>query len=241
MSISVQIVCDNCGKVISCGSGMDRKPAHIIRTKLSHAGWLIGGGPEEDLCDVCRPPSVRARKIQPPVNSETEEHESARYLTLRLRPWTVKKSDALSFVKGTHRRLPDIQGAMWCVTVRAGHGRDGIVACALVGHPSQEQTTDEYELLRVTRVAAKEGYPNACSMLYAACWRAARAMGATSMDTFTHLDEPGTSLRAAGWIPGGVTAGGEYSRKSRPRKPQKDAGPKQRWWAPGSKALEINP
>lgn len=59
-------------------------------------------------------------------------------------------------------------------------------------------------------------------------------MGVTSMDTFTHLDEPGTSLRAAGWIEDGLTAGGEHSRQRRPRKPQKDAGPKRRWWAPGS-------
>lgn len=61
-----------------------------------------------------------------------------------------------------------------------------------------------------------------------------RAMGVTSMDTFTHLDEPGTSLRAAGWIEDGLTSGGEHSRKSRPRKPQEDARPKRRWWAPGS-------
>jgi len=158
---------------------------------------------------------------------------------LRLRPWTVKRSTAIQFNKDVRRRLPHIQGAMWCISVRS---EDEIVGIALVGHPSQEQTTNEYDHLRVLRVSVREGYKNACSMLYSACWRAARAMGVSSMDTFTHLDEPGTSLRAAGWVEDGLTTGGEYSRKGRSRKPQEDPGPKRRWWAPGSiKAPQAPP
>ena len=118
-----------------------------------------------------------------------------------------------------------------CVSVRSG---TEIVGVALVGWPSQEQTTDEMDHLRVLRVAVKEGYPNACSMLYGAAWRAARAMGVTSMDTHTHLDEHATSLKASGWIDGGLTAGGEHSRVNRPRKAAIDPLPKRRWWAPGS-------
>ena len=156
---------------------------------------------------------------------------------LHLRPWTVKKADALAFVEATHRRLPRVQGAMWCVSLRSG---SEVVGVALVGHPSQEQTTPEYDHLRVLRVAVREGYKNGCSMLYGACWRAARAMGCASMDTFTHLDEPGTSLRASGWTEDGVTAGGEYGRTSRPRKAQVDAAPKRRWWAPGSAKAPLH-
>jgi len=153
------------------------------------------------------------------------------YPKLHLRPWTVKRAAALDFVQRVHRRLPRVQGALWCISVRDG---PRIVGVALVGFPSQEQTTDEMDHLRVLRVAVEEGYPNACSMLYGACWRAARAMGATSMDTHTHLDEPGTSLRAAGWIEDGMTEGREHSRPSRPRAPVVDIRPKRRWWAPGS-------
>jgi hypothetical protein len=152
-------------------------------------------------------------------------------VALHVRPWTVKRSAALDFVRNVHRRLPAVQGAMWCVSARAGLE---IVGVCLVGMPSQEQTTDELDMLRVLRLAVKDGYPNACSLLYSSAWRAARAMGATSMDTHTHLDEPGTSLRAAGWIDGGLTAGGEHERAGRPRKQAVDAGPKRRWWAPGS-------
>jgi hypothetical protein len=152
-------------------------------------------------------------------------------MSLYLRPWTVRRETALAFNLEVHRKLPKIQGAMWCVSIRQG---SDVVGVALVGWPSQEQTSDEIDHLRVLRCTVKEGHKNGCSMLYGACWRAARAMGVTSMDTFTHLDEPGTSLRAAGWIEDGLTSGGEHSRKSRPRKPQEDARPKRRWWAPGS-------
>jgi hypothetical protein len=158
-------------------------------------------------------------------------------MSLRLRPWTVKRETALAFNLEVHRKLKKIQGAMWCVSIREGAE---IVGVALVGWPSQEQTSDEIDHLRVLRCTVKEGHKNGCSMLYGACWRAARAMGVESMDTFTHLDEPGTSLRAAGWIEDGLTSGGEHSRASRPRKPQEDARPKRRWWAPGSAKLPNN-
>lgn len=155
------------------------------------------------------------------------------YKSLRLRPWTVKRADALAFVAKTHRRRPKVQGAMWCVSVRDGAE---IVGVALVGWPARAQSSDEIDTLCVLRVAVKPVVAkNACSMLYGACWRAARAMGADSMVTFTDLDEPGTSLRAAGWIEDGVTSGGEWSRPSRKRNAAVNAEPKRRWWAPGSK------
>ena len=161
-----------------------------------------------------------------------------RYKSLRVRPWTVKRADALDFVAAVHRRRPKVQGAMWCVSVRSG---DEIVGVALVGWPARKQSSDEIDTLCVLRVAAKpdpddpaKGIKNVCSMLYGASWKAARAMGATSMVTFTDLDEPGTSLVAAGWIEDGVTSGGEWTRPSRARNAAVNAEPKRRWWAPGS-------
>lgn len=154
------------------------------------------------------------------------------YKALRLRPWTVKRAAALTFVEQVHRRLKRVQGAMWCVSVREGNE---IVGVALVGWPARKLSNPECDTLAVLRVAVKEGYKNACSMLYGACWRAARAMGCENMVTYTHIDEPGTSLKAAGWIEDGVTGGGEHDRPSRRRKAAVDPRPKKRWWAPGSK------
>ena len=149
------------------------------------------------------------------------------------RPITVKRATGLAFVEKTHRKLPRVQGAMWGVSVLDALTGE-VLGVALVGWPSRMQTDGTCPHLRVLRVAVVEGVPNACSMLYGAAWKAARALGAVRMDTHTHLEEPGVSLRAAGWVEDGLTDGGEHSRESRPRKPAVDARPKRRWWAPGS-------
>jgi len=123
---------------------------------------------------------------------------------------------------------------MWAVRVI----RDGdTVGVAAVGHPARAWVHDN--VLSVLRVAVVEGQPNACSMLYGACSRAARAMGATDLVTYTHEDEPGTSLRAAGWVHGGRTDGGEYTRPSRPRQQVLFPDPKVRWFAPWGKRAKA--
>ena len=66
-------------------------------------------------------------------------------------------------------------------------------------------------------------------------------MGAEDLVTYTHMDEPGTSLRASGWIDGGLTGGGEHSREKRPRKAAVDSRPKRRWWAPWSARAGLKP
>lgn len=44
-----------------------------------------------------------------------------------------------------------------------------------------------------------DGSPNACSMLYGAAKRAAKALGYRTMYTYTLQTESGASLRASGW------------------------------------------
>lgn len=145
---------------------------------------------------------------------------------MTLRPCTVKR--ALPFVRRVHRRLPKVQGAMWAVAVWS----DGqMVGVALVGHPARKLMEDT---LAVLRVAVIEGHPNACSMLYGSCSRAARAMGARNMVTYTHGDEHGASLKAAGWIDAGLTDGGEWDSPSRQRELAIDPNPKRRWLTPWS-------
>lgn len=147
-------------------------------------------------------------------------------MSLELRPWTVKQ--AIPFVRHVHRRLKKIQGAMWAVSVRRG---PEVVGVALVGAPARVWNGDT---LTVLRVAVIEGNPNACSMLYGACSRAARAMGAENLVTYTHLDEHGASLKASGWVEVGLTEGGQWDRDERQRELAIDANPKRRWFAPWS-------
>jgi len=146
-------------------------------------------------------------------------------MRLNLRPCSMRF--ATQWCAETHRRLPKIQGGLWAVSVRRG---EMVVGVAIVGHPAAALM--KAGALGVLRVAVLEMQPNACSMLYGACARAARAMGATDLVTYTHYDEPGTSLKAAGWIHAGMTAGGEWSRDGRARQASLFPEPKNRWLAP---------
>lgn len=72
MSVKFSIVCDGCGKEASCGSGGERKHAHIIRTYLRKAGWLNGWSKEKsayDLCKSCRPTKKLSKKDSTAFNS----------------------------------------------------------------------------------------------------------------------------------------------------------------------------
>jgi hypothetical protein len=52
----------------------------------------------------------------------------------------------------------------------------------------------------VVRCCVRDGSPKGtCSFLYAACWRAWRAMGGNRLITYTLQSESGASLRGAGW------------------------------------------
>jgi hypothetical protein len=68
------------------------------------------------------------------------------------------------------------------------------VGVAIVGHPVSSRLRAQ-GWLEVTRVATN-GTRNACSALYGAAVRAY-----PRVVTYTRADEPGTSLRAAGWVP----------------------------------------
>ena len=100
---------------------------------------------------------------------------------------------------------------------------------ATVGRPIARYLQDGWTL-EVTRVAT-DGCPNACSALYAAAWRATRALGYRRLVTYTLESEPGTSLTAAGWRCLGETSGGSWSRADRPRLDRAPLDLKVRWEA----------
>jgi hypothetical protein len=91
-------------------------------------------------------------------------------------------------------------------------------------------------LLEVTRVTT-DGTPNACSMLYGAICRAAKALGYTSVITYTQEGETGASLRAAGFHPEAeLPPARPWTQPSRPRyeenlfgERRRPKGPKTRW------------
>jgi hypothetical protein len=80
----------------------------------------------------------------------------------------------------------------------------------------------------VTRCCT-DGTRNACSMLYRAAWRAARAMGYRKLITYTLAEEGGASLRASGWRIVGEVTGRSWSCPSRPRVDKHPTQGKLRW------------
>ena len=86
---------------------------------------------------------------------------------------------------------------------------------AIVGHPVARHLDDGWTL-EVSRCCT-DGTRNACSMLYAAAWRAARAMGYHKLITYILDTEPGTSLKAAGWRCVGQAGGLRWTGKRRPQ------------------------
>lgn len=141
---------------------------------------------------------------------------------IQLDPCTVKA--AQKWVKEWHRHLPRIQGGMFAVRV-VGEERE-CLGVGIAGHPSRVWL--QSGRIVISRVATP-GTENACSMIYGALCRAAKALGYREAWTYTLADEPGTSLRAAGFEDMGLTDGGEWDRPSRKRKPAVKSEPKRRW------------
>lgn len=129
---------------------------------------------------------------------------------LQLIPMTV--TDAAEFCAQHHRHHKPPRGGLFAVGVAEG---DTVRGVAIVGRPVARGNNDGWTA-EVTRVST-DGARNACSMLYGACWRAARALGYRRVITYILKDEPGTSLRAAGWRLVGAVRGRSWHTPSRPR------------------------
>ncbi|MEU1606026.1 XF1762 family protein [Micromonospora matsumotoense] len=126
----------------------------------------------------------------------------------------VTFAEACGFITDWHRHHRPPQGHKFSLGIAQDQK---LVGVAVVGRPVARMLDDGHTL-EVTRVAVADSVPNGCSMLYAAAWRAAKALGYRRLITYTQHGESGASLRAAGWrivatrppTPG-------WSRTARPR------------------------
>ena len=128
---------------------------------------------------------------------------------LALTPISLQEANA--FVERNHRHHKGVTGHKFSI----GCTRDGeLVGVAIMGRPVSRYLDDGLTL-EVNRLCTT-GAENACSMLYGAAARAARAMGYQKIITYTLDTEPGTSLRAAGWQCAGPAGGERWTGKRRP-------------------------
>lgn len=141
---------------------------------------------------------------------------------IELQPITFE--EACAFIRRHHRHHVPPVGHKFCVAVGDG---EKVVGVAVVGRPVARMSDNGWTL-EVTRCCT-DGTPNACSMLYSACWRAAKALGYRRLVTFTLPDEGGASLRAANWKVVGESKGGSWNCKSRPRIDKHPTLPKLVW------------
>ena len=151
-------------------------------------------------------------------------------------PCTI--SAARRFVGHHHRHsLPPV-GGLFAVGIAKG---GELVSVGIAGRPVARELDDGCTV-KITRCCTV-GTPNAASMTYGALCRAGRALGYTLAVTYTRDGEPGTSLRAAGFVPVAVVRADGWDRPGRRRHdvdlfgaPTKPPGAKVRWhrtlWRP---------
>lgn len=146
--------------------------------------------------------------------------------------------EANTFVSMMHRHHQPTTAHRFSIGVWDGEKIRGV---AIVGRPVARLLNDGWTV-EVNRVAT-DGCPNACSALYGAAWRAARAMGYRRLITYILDSEPGTSVRAAGWVEIGTRGGGNWDRPNLGRigRNAHPTGLKTLYEAPGAIRGDIRP
>lgn len=147
-------------------------------------------------------------------------------MTLNLQP--ITQSEAKAFIRRHHRHNADPPPG-WVFGIALNNGHD-VVAVAMVGRPVSRHL-DDGVTLEVNRCCS-DGHRNACSKLYAAAWRATKALGYRRLVTYTLQSESGSSLRAAGWRILYAISGHSWDRPSRPRVDKHTIADRLLWEAP---------
>lgn len=140
---------------------------------------------------------------------------------MRVIPLTLKSAN--DYVEAHHRHHPKVRGCKFCIGVVADDTLCGVAIC---GRPVSRRL-DDGETLEINRLCTT-GYKNACSTLYGACVRIARAMGYRKVITYILASENGASLKASNFICEGE-AGGEIWTGSRKRDNGVPREKKTRW------------
>jgi hypothetical protein len=116
-------------------------------------------------------------------------------MALSVVPMPVKL--AMPYVARHHRHNRPPTGGLFAAGVSDG---GELVGVAIAGRPVA-RVLDDGCTVEITRCCVLDGAPrNACSMLYGAVCRAAKALGYTRAVTYTLAEEDGASVAAAGFV-----------------------------------------
>lgn len=153
-------------------------------------------------------------------------------MTLRIVPLTIDEANA--FVTRLHRHNEKLPGHRFSIGVEDAEGV--LRGVATSGNPAAPALQKVPRLIEIRRCCT-DGARNACSKLYGASVRAARAQGYETVITYSLPSEGGASLRAAGFVIDKADAGGPstawHNRAGRSALPIEDdlVGGKWRWVA----------
>lgn len=117
---------------------------------------------------------------------------------MKLAAVPIELADANAFVAEHHRHSRPTIGHRFSIGCRPANDNE-LCGVAIIGRPIARNLQDGLtaEVLRVC--VLPEAPKGSCSFLYAAAWRAWRAMGGARLVTYTLTTESGASLRGAGW------------------------------------------
>ena len=123
---------------------------------------------------------------------------------MELRPITFK--EGCNFVSLYHRHHKPTVGCKFCL---GAFEEDQLVGVAVCGRPVS-RFYDNGTTLEINRLCTN-GHPNACSFLYGACCRVAKAMGYKKIITYILQSENGSSLKASNFICEGIAGGKNWT------------------------------
>ena len=133
-------------------------------------------------------------------------------MTICLVPLT--REQANKWIGANHRHNRAVVGDIFRVGLATANGT--IVGVGNAGRPVA-RALDDGATVEITRICT-DGTPNACSILYGALCRAAKALGYKRAVTYTLQSELGASLKAANFRPvAHLEARAGWSCESRPR------------------------
>ena len=134
----------------------------------------------------------------------------------------MELADANAYVTEYHRHHEAVRGHRFSLACY----EDGrLCGVAIVGRP-RSRWINQRTTVEVLRLCT-DGTQNACSKLYGACRRAAKALGYDRLITYILEDEDGKSLLASGFSYCYTNKGGSWNQPGRPRTDKAPVCPKQ--------------
>lgn len=120
---------------------------------------------------------------------------------------------ACDFINQNHRHHKASQGCKFCIGLT--NDSNELCGVAICGRPVGRYLDDGFTL-EINRLCT-DGTRNACSMLYGACCRVAKAMGYKRVITYILESENGASLKASNFICEGQAGGTHWTGIREPK------------------------